>query len=78
MASWRIVRHPGCGNGKLELVYENWYTKLRYSLGLLSSDVPDEMVCAWIVDHGEHFEPGDLIHLSSGTILAYGRWRGEV
>jgi hypothetical protein len=66
MARWVIVRSEKGGPEAVSLFYDNLLTGMRYPLGKLGSDVPDNMILDWIFKHGGPAY-GDQIRLSDGT-----------
>lgn len=80
MARW-LIQRTGRGNDGTAVFYDNLITKLRYPLGTLSSDVPDDMIVEWIFRHGKPAD-GDVIKLSDGSKITVtgraGRHLGSV
>lgn len=68
MATWMIIR--GSGPDGTEVFYINHITDMKYHLGSLSSDVPDNDIVAWVfAEAGPAY--GDKIRLSDGSLLVY-------
>jgi hypothetical protein len=74
MASW-IVFREGRGLDAVKVYYLNHITGVRYTLGSLSSDVPDTMILNWIFNHGGPAY-GDRIQLSDGSLFHFKRPEG--
>lgn len=69
MARW-LIHRTGRGNDSIVVYYDNLITGMRYPLGKLSSDIPDDMIVDWIFSHGDPAY-GDRIQLSDGTMFVF-------
>jgi hypothetical protein len=69
-----IVREAR-GNEGTAVFYDNLVTGMRYPLGRLSSDVPDQMIVDWIFKFGGPAY-GDRIRLSDGSQFFYKKSEG--
>lgn len=70
MAKWIIRRHPSprWRPDGVQVVYVDGATGEEQHLGALTSDVPDDLVIGWILDHGTA-APNDLVVLPCRSVL---------
>lgn len=67
MARWLISRQ-GEGPDSVHVYYDNLISKMRFAMGALPPETPDQDVVDWIFNYGNP-ATGDRIQLSDGSII---------